>query len=254
MTESPLIDSGCGVPVFSPGDDPIICLNKAMSFLIDVASSRFSSTNNHLRTSLNPRNQTTIQDGRVTVQQVQGRQDLRVLDGQDVQIIIPHNVAFQTEDLDTYDSDCDDISNAQAVLMANIFNYGSDVISDMGVNEPSRAEKQGEKGGETERNSQSIISEQHQASPGRSPNEAALVKDYQEEDKIGPKSDKNRKRGKAGKSQKQLQWIKEVKLNKTQKEGSETQTHTSFNKERRKEGQFCNLMKVSKKGIDSANV
>ncbi|GKC96947.1 hypothetical protein Tco_1162389 [Tanacetum coccineum] len=45
--------------------------------------------------------------------------------------IIPNNVAFQTEDLDTYDFDCDDISNAQAVLMANISNYGSDVISEV---------------------------------------------------------------------------------------------------------------------------
>ncbi|GKC62158.1 hypothetical protein Tco_1089756 [Tanacetum coccineum] len=35
---------------------------------------------------------------------------------------------FLTEDLDTYDSDYDDISNAKAVLMANISNYGSDVI------------------------------------------------------------------------------------------------------------------------------
>ncbi|GJZ58957.1 retrovirus-related pol polyprotein from transposon TNT 1-94 [Tanacetum coccineum] len=43
------------------------------------------------------------------------------------QTVIPHNVAFQTEDLDTYDSDCDDLSTAQAVLMANI--YGSDFIS-----------------------------------------------------------------------------------------------------------------------------
>nr|GEZ16356.1 integrase, catalytic region, zinc finger, CCHC-type, peptidase aspartic, catalytic [Tanacetum cinerariifolium] len=34
-----------------------------------------------------------------------------------------------TEDLDTYDSNCDDISNAKAVLMANISNYGSNVIS-----------------------------------------------------------------------------------------------------------------------------
>ncbi|GJT89049.1 hypothetical protein Tco_1070766 [Tanacetum coccineum] len=38
--------------------------------------------------------------------------------------------AFQTEDLDTYDSDCDDISNSKAVLMANISNYSSDVISE----------------------------------------------------------------------------------------------------------------------------
>ncbi|GJW89400.1 retrovirus-related pol polyprotein from transposon TNT 1-94 [Tanacetum coccineum] len=37
---------------------------------------------------------------------------------------------LRTEDLDTYDSDCDDISNAQAVLMANISNYGSNVISE----------------------------------------------------------------------------------------------------------------------------
>nr|GEY51382.1 hypothetical protein [Tanacetum cinerariifolium] len=36
----------------------------------------------------------------------------------------------KTEDLDTYDSDCADISNAKAVLMANISNYGSDVISE----------------------------------------------------------------------------------------------------------------------------
>nr|GEU81237.1 uncharacterized mitochondrial protein AtMg00810-like [Tanacetum cinerariifolium] len=56
------------------GDDPIAYLNKAMAFLIVVASSRLPSTNNQLRTSSNPRNQATIQDGRVTMQQVQGRQ------------------------------------------------------------------------------------------------------------------------------------------------------------------------------------
>ncbi|GKF19269.1 hypothetical protein Tco_0067907, partial [Tanacetum coccineum] len=57
-----------------PGDDLIACLNKSMDFLTTVASLRFPSTNNQLRTSSNPRNQATIQDGRVTVQQVQGRQ------------------------------------------------------------------------------------------------------------------------------------------------------------------------------------
>ncbi|GKC75372.1 hypothetical protein Tco_1126146 [Tanacetum coccineum] len=54
-----------------------------------------------------------------------------VLDGQAVQTIIPNNATFQTEDLDTYDSDGDDISNAKAVLMANISNYSSDVISEV---------------------------------------------------------------------------------------------------------------------------
>nr|GEX45529.1 hypothetical protein [Tanacetum cinerariifolium] len=162
------------------GDDPIACLNKAMAFLTVVASSRFPSTNNQLRTSSNTRNQATIQDDRVTMQQVQGRQgqnysgttykgnatnsrgnttsgqakekailaeaqeagqildeeqlaflaDPRIPAGQ-AQTIIPHNAAFQTEDLDTYDSNCDDLSNAQTVLMANISNYGSDVISEV---------------------------------------------------------------------------------------------------------------------------
>ncbi|GJX99368.1 retrovirus-related pol polyprotein from transposon TNT 1-94 [Tanacetum coccineum] len=210
MTESPFGDSGFVVPVFSPGDDPIACLNKAMAFLTAVASSRFPTTNNQLRTSSNPRNQATIQDGRVTVQQVQGRQGQnysgttyksnatssrgnttsgqarvvkcyncqgeghmarqctqpkrprnaawykekamlaeaqeagQILDEEQLafladpgipasqdQIVIPHNAAFQTEDLDTYDSDCDDLSTAQVVLMANISNYGSNVISEV---------------------------------------------------------------------------------------------------------------------------
>nr|GEZ91978.1 hypothetical protein [Tanacetum cinerariifolium] len=56
--------------------------------------------------------------------------DLQIPAGQ-AQIIIPYNAAFQTEDLDTYDSDCDDLSNAQAVLMDNISKYGSDVISEV---------------------------------------------------------------------------------------------------------------------------
>ncbi|GKF92059.1 hypothetical protein Tco_0278778, partial [Tanacetum coccineum] len=74
MTESPHMDSGFAVLVFSLGDDLIAYLNKAMAFLTAVAYLRFPSTNNQLRTSSNPRNQATIQDGRVTVQQVQGRQ------------------------------------------------------------------------------------------------------------------------------------------------------------------------------------
>nr|GEU55941.1 hypothetical protein [Tanacetum cinerariifolium] len=74
INESPRIDSGLAIPVFYLGDDPIACLNKEIDFLMALASSRFPSTNYQLRTLLNPRNQGTIQDGRVTLQQVQGRQ------------------------------------------------------------------------------------------------------------------------------------------------------------------------------------
>ncbi|GKA21920.1 retrovirus-related pol polyprotein from transposon TNT 1-94 [Tanacetum coccineum] len=42
---------------------------------------------------------------------------------------IPHNSAFQIEDLDAYDSDCNDISSAKAVLMENLSSCDSDVLS-----------------------------------------------------------------------------------------------------------------------------
>ncbi|GJV93734.1 gag-pol polyprotein [Tanacetum coccineum] len=54
--------------------------------------------------------------------------DPRVIDGQDIQTIITHNAPFQTNDLDAYDSDCDDISSSKVVLMANLLSYGSDVL------------------------------------------------------------------------------------------------------------------------------
>ncbi|GJU66421.1 hypothetical protein Tco_1252680 [Tanacetum coccineum] len=57
-----------------PYDDPIASINKAMAFISTDFVSRYPSTNNQLRTYSNPRNQATIQDGRVTVQNVQGRQ------------------------------------------------------------------------------------------------------------------------------------------------------------------------------------
>nr|GEV17639.1 hypothetical protein [Tanacetum cinerariifolium] len=40
------------------------------------------------------------------------------------------------EGLDAYDFDCDDVFTAQAVLMANLSNYGSDVISEVPHSEP----------------------------------------------------------------------------------------------------------------------
>nr|GFA65956.1 hypothetical protein [Tanacetum cinerariifolium] len=98
------------VPIFSLGDDPIACLNKAMAFLIAVGSlcNKFKGDKVKVILVLDP----------------------GVPDGQAVQTIILNNVAFQIEDLDGYDFDCDDISNAKAVFMANISNYGSDVLSE----------------------------------------------------------------------------------------------------------------------------
>ncbi|GJW08374.1 retrovirus-related pol polyprotein from transposon TNT 1-94 [Tanacetum coccineum] len=67
-------DSGLIVPVFQKGDDPIDSINHMMSFLTVVVTSRYPTTNNQLRNSSNPRQQTTINNKRVTLQPIQGRQ------------------------------------------------------------------------------------------------------------------------------------------------------------------------------------
>ncbi|GKD61010.1 retrovirus-related pol polyprotein from transposon TNT 1-94 [Tanacetum coccineum] len=41
---------------------------------------------------------------------------------------IPTPTAFQTDDLDAFDSDCDDAPSAKAVLMANLSSYDSHVL------------------------------------------------------------------------------------------------------------------------------
>ncbi|GKB12262.1 hypothetical protein Tco_0846185 [Tanacetum coccineum] len=40
-------------------------------------------------------------------------------------------LAFQTYDLDAFDSDCDDVPSAKAVLIANLSSYDSNVLSDV---------------------------------------------------------------------------------------------------------------------------
>ncbi|GJS82878.1 retrovirus-related pol polyprotein from transposon TNT 1-94 [Tanacetum coccineum] len=72
--EFPQLDSGLVVPVFQKGEDPIDAINHMMSFLIAVVTSRYPTTNNQLRNSSNPWQQAIINDGRVTLQPVQGRQ------------------------------------------------------------------------------------------------------------------------------------------------------------------------------------
>nr|GEW97939.1 retrovirus-related Pol polyprotein from transposon TNT 1-94 [Tanacetum cinerariifolium] len=180
-----------------------------MSFLSAVVTSRYSNTNNQLRNSSNPRQQTTINDGRVTLQPVQGRQisfatgttrtytpgasrsnsgkqrtvicynckreghmskqctkpmrkrddawfkekvllvqaqensqilheeelaflaDPGIAEGQATQTVITHNAAYQANDLDAYDFDCDELNIAKVALMVNLSHYGLDVLAEV---------------------------------------------------------------------------------------------------------------------------
>ncbi|GKD45420.1 retrovirus-related pol polyprotein from transposon TNT 1-94, partial [Tanacetum coccineum] len=180
-----------------------------MSFLTAVVTSYYPTTNNQLRNSSNPRQQATINDGRVTLQPVQGRQtsfatgttrtytpgasgsnsgkqrtvicynckgeghmskqctkpkrkrddswfkdkvllvqaqasgqilhdkELAFLadpgkpEAQATQTVITHNAAYQADDLDAYDSDCDELNTAKVALMVNLSHYGLDALAEV---------------------------------------------------------------------------------------------------------------------------
>ncbi|GJT64943.1 hypothetical protein Tco_1016423 [Tanacetum coccineum] len=167
QAEIPQLDSSLVVPTFQQGEDLIDYINKEMAFL-SAMSSRFPPLNNQLKTSSNPINHVTIQDGRVIVQQVQGRQtqsfagtrnrgiattskgnytvvQAKILDEEQLAFIadpgiaevqvaqqtIPQISAFQTKDLDAYDLDYDVISSAKAIMMENLLSCNSDVLSEV---------------------------------------------------------------------------------------------------------------------------
>nr|GEW13172.1 hypothetical protein [Tanacetum cinerariifolium] len=44
--------------------------------------------------------------------------------------IITHNAAYQADDLDAYDSDCDELNTAKVTLMVNLSHYGSDALAE----------------------------------------------------------------------------------------------------------------------------
>nr|GEU93217.1 hypothetical protein [Tanacetum cinerariifolium] len=87
--------------------------------------------------------QAIINDGRVTLQPVQGRQvsfaafttrtytpgaNSRIEEGQATQTVVTHNVVYQANDLDAYDFDCDQLNTAKVALMANLSHYGLDIL------------------------------------------------------------------------------------------------------------------------------
>ncbi|GJX86601.1 hypothetical protein Tco_0337375 [Tanacetum coccineum] len=52
----------------------------------------------------------------------------RIPEGQATQTVITHNSAYQADDLDAYDSDCDELNTAKVALMANLSHYGSNAL------------------------------------------------------------------------------------------------------------------------------
>nr|GEX88014.1 putative reverse transcriptase domain-containing protein [Tanacetum cinerariifolium] len=57
--------------------------------------------------------------------------DLGIAETQSTQYVITNNTAYQADDLDAYDSDCDEINSAKITLMTNLSQYGSDNLAEV---------------------------------------------------------------------------------------------------------------------------
>nr|GEW16643.1 hypothetical protein [Tanacetum cinerariifolium] len=138
MKATNIILQGFSIPVFSLRDDPIACLNKAMAFLTAIASS--SSGGNNASGQARVVKCYNYQGKGHMARQCTQPKRLRnaawykgkamLAEAQEARQVDEEQLTFLTKDLNTYDSDGDDVSNAKAVLMANISNYGYDVISE----------------------------------------------------------------------------------------------------------------------------
>nr|GEV37221.1 hypothetical protein [Tanacetum cinerariifolium] len=56
--------------------------------------------------------------------------DPGIAETQSIQYVVTNNAAYQADDLDAYDSDCDETNSAKISLMANLSHYGSDNLAE----------------------------------------------------------------------------------------------------------------------------
>nr|GEW49807.1 hypothetical protein [Tanacetum cinerariifolium] len=150
LAEFPQIDSDLALLMFKQGDEPIDAINKMMSFLSTVVTSRTGGNNSGQQRVMKcfnceredqmarqcpklkrKRDATWFRD-KVHLVEAQGSSkvlneeeldflaDPGVAKGPVTQIVITHNAAYQADDLDAYYSDCDDFSTAKAILIANL--------------------------------------------------------------------------------------------------------------------------------------
>ncbi|GJQ90135.1 hypothetical protein Tco_0001274 [Tanacetum coccineum] len=57
--------------------------------------------------------------------------DPGIPEGQATQTVITHNAAYQADDLDAYDSDCDELNTVKLALMAKLSHYGSYALAEV---------------------------------------------------------------------------------------------------------------------------
>nr|GEY74596.1 hypothetical protein [Tanacetum cinerariifolium] len=148
-------ETGLVVPVFQKGNDPIDTINHMMSFLTVVVTLRYPGRQNSMSAgSSRPfasgsggasgkqrRDAEWFKDKVLLVQaqangQVLQEEELEFLadpgtaESSSNQNVVTTNAAYQADDLDAYDSDCDKLNYAKIALMENLSHYGSDSLTE----------------------------------------------------------------------------------------------------------------------------
>ncbi|GJV32697.1 hypothetical protein Tco_1393097 [Tanacetum coccineum] len=107
---------------------------KTSTGLHDLKGSCKNGTTNHRKKhAVTPRKIPAPSGGVTDWYQSQGYRepDPGLPDIQTSQTVITHNVAYQADDLDAYDSDCDELNSAKIALMANLSRNGSDALTEV---------------------------------------------------------------------------------------------------------------------------
>ncbi|GJV91585.1 hypothetical protein Tco_1539398 [Tanacetum coccineum] len=72
-----------------------------------------------------------LEQGQAHEEELDFLADPDIPEGQSTQTVITHNAAYQANDLDAYDSDCDELNSIKVALMANLSHYGSDALAEL---------------------------------------------------------------------------------------------------------------------------
>nr|GFB63456.1 hypothetical protein [Tanacetum cinerariifolium]GFB66453.1 hypothetical protein [Tanacetum cinerariifolium] len=164
QTEFSSPDIGLVVPVFQKGDDPIDAINHMMSFLTLVVTLRpytsgSSGTSGRQKVIVcynckgeghmskqctKPKRKRDVEWFKDKVLLFQAQANGQVLQEEELEFLadpgiaensstqyaVTNNAAYQADDLDAYDSYCDEFNLVKIALMANLSHYGSDNLAE----------------------------------------------------------------------------------------------------------------------------
>ncbi|GJZ28548.1 hypothetical protein Tco_0573195 [Tanacetum coccineum] len=125
-------DSGLIVPVFQRGNDPIDAINHVMSFLTAVIPQ--GPTLQEKVEAIMGNKGLLLANGQILhEEELAFLADPRIAEGQATQTVITHNAAYQADDLDAYDYDCDELNTAKVALMENLSHSGLDALAEYAI-------------------------------------------------------------------------------------------------------------------------